>query len=131
MHDENLTEALPEISWLIFTQHYCVGKQLTDTKNFKDAKYKKTESRRFSVKHPIHSQFSGDRWRERQRLHRWLSSEELACQGRRRRFDPWVGKIPGEANGNELQYFCLGSLMDRGAWWATVHGGRKDSDMTW
>ena len=30
--------------------------------------------------------------------------------------------IPGEGNGNLLQYSCLGSPMDRGAWWATVHG---------
>ena len=28
---------------------------------------------------------------------------------------------PGEGNGNPLQYPCLKNLMDRGAWWATVH----------
>ena len=28
---------------------------------------------------------------------------------------------PGEGNGNLLQYSCLGSPMDRGAWRATVH----------
>ena len=27
-----------------------------------------------------------------------------------------------EGSGNPLQYLCLGSSMDRGAWWATVHG---------
>ena len=32
------------------------------------------------------------------------------------RFDPWVGKIPGEENGNPLQHSCLGNSMDRGAW---------------
>ena len=26
---------------------------------------------------------------------------------RRPGFDPWVGKIPGEGNGNPLQYYCL------------------------
>ena len=31
------------------------------------------------------------------------------------------GKIPGEGNGNPLQYSCLENPMDRGAWWATVH----------
>ena len=36
--------------------------------------------------------------------------------------DPWVGKIPGEGNGNPLQYSCLENPMDRGAWWAIVHG---------
>ena len=29
-----------------------------------------------------------------------------------------------------LQYCCLGNPMNRGAWQARVHGGRKESDMT-
>ena len=29
---------------------------------------------------------------------------------------PGSGKSPGGANGNPLQYSCLGSPMDRGAW---------------
>ena len=33
-----------------------------------------------------------------------------------------VGKIPGEGNGTSLQYSCLENPMDRGAWWAAVHG---------
>ena len=40
---------------------------------------------------------------------------------KRHSFDPWVGKIPGSRNGNLLQYSYLENLMDRGAWWATVH----------
>ena len=36
---------------------------------------------------------------------------------------------PGEGNGNPLQYYCLQNPMDRGAWWATVHG-LQQSDMT-
>ena len=32
---------------------------------------------------------------------------------------------PGEGNGSPLQYPCLGNPMDRGAWWATVHGVAK------
>ena len=32
------------------------------------------------------------------------------------------GRYPGEGNGNPLQYSCLGNPIDRGAWWATVHG---------
>ena len=32
------------------------------------------------------------------------------------------GRSPVEVNGNSLQYSCLGDPMDRGAWWATVHG---------
>ena len=40
-------------------------------------------------------------------------------------FDPWVGKSPGEENGNPLQYSCLENPMDRGTWWAIVHGVTK------
>ena len=41
-----------------------------------------------------------------------------------------TGLIPGsgrvhEGNGNPLQYSCLENFMDRGAWWATVHGVAK------
>ena len=38
------------------------------------------------------------------------SGEEPACQCRRHKrhgFDPWVGRSPGEGNGNPLQYSCL------------------------
>ena len=33
--------------------------------------------------------------------------------------------LPGEGNGNPLQYSCLENPMDGGAWWATVHGVAK------
>ena len=36
------------------------------------------------------------------------------------RDDLWVGKIPGGGHGSPLQYSCLVSSMDRGAWWASV-----------
>ena len=35
---------------------------------------------------------------------------------------PGSGRSPGEGNGSSLQYSCLENPMDRGAWWATVHG---------
>ena len=38
---------------------------------------------------------------------------------------PGLGRSPGEGNGNPLQYSCLENHMDRGAWWATVHGVTK------
>ena len=41
-----------------------------------------------------------------------------------------LGRSPGEGNGNLLQYSCLGNPMNRGAWWATVHGVAKESDRT-
>ena len=31
----------------------------------------------------------------------------------------------GVGSGNPLQYSCLENSIDRGAWWATVHGGAK------
>ena len=33
---------------------------------------------------------------------------------------PGLGRSPGEGNGSPLQYSCLGSPVDRGAWWITV-----------
>ena len=43
---------------------------------------------------------------------------------------PGSGRSPGGGNGNPLQYSCLENPMDRGTWWATVHGVVKESDMT-
>ena len=41
---------------------------------------------------------------------------------------PGSGRLPGEGNGNPLQYFCLGNPMDRRARWVTGHGDTKESD---
>ena len=38
---------------------------------------------------------------------------------------PGSGRSPGKGNGHPLQYSCLGNPMDRGTWWATVHGAEK------
>ena len=38
---------------------------------------------------------------------------------------PGSGRSPEGRNGNPLQYSCLKNSMDRGAWWATVHGVTK------
>ena len=35
-----------------------------------------------------------------------------------------------EGYGTPLQYSCLENPMGRGSWWATVHGGHEESDMT-
>ena len=32
-----------------------------------------------------------------------------------------LGRSPGGGLGNPLQYSCLENVMDKGAWWATVH----------
>ena len=42
---------------------------------------------------------------------------------------PGSGRSPREGNGNSLQNSCLGKVMDRGVWWAIVHGVLKESDM--
>ena len=34
-------------------------------------------------------------------------------------------RSPGGGHGNPLQYSCLENPMDRGAWWAIVHGVTK------
>ena len=36
---------------------------------------------------------------------------------------PWVEKIPGEGDGNSLQYYCLENSMDRGGWWSNKSMG--------
>ena len=38
---------------------------------------------------------------------------------------PGSGRCPGEGNGNPLQHSCWENFMDRGPWWATVHGVTK------
>ena len=38
---------------------------------------------------------------------------------------PGSGRCPEVGNGNPLWYSCLGNPLDRGAWWATVHGHKR------
>ena len=45
-----------------------------------------------------------------------------ACNARDLGSIPGLGRSPGEGAGNPFQCSCLENLMDRGAWWATVHG---------
>ena len=49
-------------------------------------------------------------------------SKESACNVGDLGSIPGSGRSPGEGNGNPLQYSCLENPIDRGAWWATVHG---------
>ena len=44
---------------------------------------------------------------------------------RRCKFNPWIGRAPGGGNSDPLQCPCLENAMDRGAWWAAVHGVSK------
>ena len=51
--------------------------------------------------------------------------KESACSAGDLCLIPGLGRFPGEGNGNLLQYPCLENLMERGAWWAAVHGVAK------
>ena len=51
--------------------------------------------------------------------------KECACQCKRykrRRFDPWVRKISWSRKSQPTPIFFPGKFMDRGAWWAIIHG---------
>ena len=50
------------------------------------------------------------------------SGKEPTCNGGGVGSVPGSGRSPGEGHGNPLQYSGLENPMDRGAWWATVHG---------
>ena len=52
---------------------------------------------------------------------RWLSGKESACKAGDMGLITESGRSPGEGNGHQLEYSCLGIPKDRGAWWAIVH----------
>ena len=56
--------------------------------------------------------------------------KESSCNAEDLGMIPGSGRYLGEGNGNPLQYSCLEISMDREAWWTTVHGIPKESDMT-
>ena len=61
----------------------------------------------------------------------WCYVKLPACQFRNTGdmgLNPGLGRSPGGGHGNPLQFSCLDNPMDRGAWWATVHGA-AESDM--
>ena len=55
----------------------------------------------------------------------WLRQKESPCNTRDTDSIPVSGRSPGKGNGNPLQYPCLENPMDRGTWWATIHGVAK------
>ena len=50
------------------------------------------------------------------------ASKESACNAGDLSLIPGSGRSPGGRHGSPLQYSCLENPMNRGAWWATVHG---------
>ena len=62
---------------------------------------------------------------------RWLIiGKGSAFTNRRHRFDPWIWKIPWRRKWQPTPGFLPGNPMDRGAWWATVHGVARELDTT-
>ena len=58
-----------------------------------------------------------------------LDGKESTCNVRDLGLIPGSGWSPEGGHGNPLQYSCLENPMDRGAWWAAVHGVTKSC--TW
>ena len=56
------------------------------------------------------------------------ADKESACNAGDLGSIPGLKRCPGGGNGSPLQCSCLGKPMDRGAWWASVHGV-AESDM--
>ena len=54
-----------------------------------------------------------------------LDGKESACNVGDLGSIPDLGRSPGGGHSNSLQYSCLENLMDRGVWWATIHGISK------
>ena len=59
------------------------------------------------------------------RLSRWLSGKESACQYRRSRLSPWVGKIPWKRKWQLTPVFLPGKSHGQRSLEATVHGVAK------
>ena len=73
---------------------------------------------------------SSDVFRDSQVARRWSIRLPVQKTRRRRRgFGPGSGRSPGGGQGSPLQYSCLESPIDRGAWQATVH--RVAKSWTW
>ena len=49
----------------------------------------------------------------------------------RRKFDPWVGKIPGGGHGSPLQYSCLENPMDCSPPGSSFHGILQARILEW
>ena len=65
-------------------------------------------------------------------LIRWWHSgkKKSACQPRKHRFDPWVGKMPWRRAWQPTPEFLPENPTHRRAWWATVHGIAEGSHAT-
>ena len=60
----------------------------------------------------------------------WLRGKESDCNAGDTGLIPGLGRSSRGGNGSPLQYSCLKSPRDRGAWSATVHRDHKELDTT-
>ena len=66
-------------------------------------------------------------------LYQWTSLVAQMVKNLLAMWEIWVRSLgwedsPGGGHGYPLQYSCLENPMDRGTWWATVHGVTRKSD---
>ena len=54
-----------------------------------------------------------------------LAGKESTCNEGDMGSIPGLGRCPKEGNGDPLQYSYLENTMERGGWWAAVHGVAK------
>ena len=60
----------------------------------------------------------------------WVSGKESACPAGDLGLILGSGRSPGERKWQPTSVFLPGKSLDRGAWWATIHGVAKELDMT-
>ena len=65
-------------------------------------------------------------WRKASQVARVVQNPPTKAGGVRLEFDPWVGKIPLEKEtATHSSILAWKNPMDRGTWWAIVHGGTE------
>ena len=82
--------------------------------------YVRQQGSLFKIRNQIQSHVLGEGDYPHRKIKTSISSS--ACSAGGPGSIPGSGRSPGEGNGNPLQYSCLETPMDRGAWRATVHG---------
>ena len=72
----------------------------------------------------------GEKKKQKQKTFKTYSDgKESSPNARHLGLIPGLGRFPGKENGYPLRYSWLEHPMDRGVWWATVHGVMKS--WTW
>ena len=82
--------------------------------------YVRQQGSLFKIRNQVQSHVLGEGDYPHRKIKTSISSS--ACSAGGPGSIPGSGRSPGEGNGNPLQYSCLETPMDRGAWRATVHG---------